>query len=46
MTYVFSSFHLNSADTDQDGNLTGKPWSEMPFHSSFFSIMQCGCKMC
>lgn len=46
MIYVFSFFHLNSADTDQDGNHAGKLWSEMSFHFSLFSVTQCGCKIC
>lgn len=45
MIYVFSSLH-NSRDTDQDGKHTGKPWSEMSFNSSLFSVMQCGCEIC
>lgn len=45
MIYVLYSLHLNSADTDQDRNHAGKPWSEMSFHSSLFSVMKLGCKM-
>lgn len=39
MIYVFFFFRLNSVDTDRDGNHAGKPWSEMSFHSSLFSVM-------
>lgn len=46
MIYVLSSLHLNSADTAQDRNHTGKPQSAMSFHSSLFSGMQCGYEIC
>jgi hypothetical protein len=46
MIYVLSFPLLNCADDDLDGNYAGKPWSEMPFHSSLFSVMQHGYKIC
>lgn len=46
MIYVFSSFHLKSADADQDKNHTSKLWSKMSFYFSLFSVIQCGCKIC